>query len=130
YLYFMPGLGRKLRELRPELIYCYSGPYWLITFWTMYLVRRHLPGARVIFVSDQTLFKTYPFPFSWMERWVMRRADFATSCDAEGIRRLAQKGFPIDRAEPVPLGFDAQVFFPAERGVGATPLRILYAGRL
>jgi glycosyltransferase involved in cell wall biosynthesis len=111
YLYFMPGLARALRAISPDLIYCYAGAYWVITFWTLWIVRHYLPGTRVVFVSDQTLFKRYPIPFSWMERWVLRHADFATSCDAEGIRRLGEKGFPAERAAPVPLGFDGGMFY-------------------
>ena len=40
YLYFMPGLARTLRRLRPQIVYCYAGPYWVITFWTLWIVRR------------------------------------------------------------------------------------------
>jgi glycosyltransferase involved in cell wall biosynthesis len=133
YLYFMPGLTRCLKSLRPDVIYCYAGAYWLNTFWTLWIVRRNLPGTRVVFVSDQTLHKKYPAPFSWLESWVLRRADFATSCDSEGVLRLCEKGFPPERARTVPLGFDSTVFYP---GTTATecdhpaPFRILYAGRL
>jgi glycosyltransferase involved in cell wall biosynthesis len=135
YLYFMPGLAHKLKALRPDIIYCYAGAYWLNTFWTLWIVRSHLPNTRVVFVSDQTLHKTYPAPFSWFESWVFDRADFATSCDSEGVQRLWQKGFPRDRAVTVPLGFDSTVFFPetieTPHSCGnPRPLRILYAGRL
>jgi glycosyltransferase involved in cell wall biosynthesis len=134
YLYFMPRLSRTLRRLRPDIVYCYAGAYWLNTFWTLWIVRRYLPETRVVFVSDQTLYKTYPAPFSWFETWVLRRADFATSCDSEGLRRLWQKGFPDNRAVTVPLGFDSTVFYPETNAprssCGSPPLRILYAGRL
>jgi glycosyltransferase involved in cell wall biosynthesis len=135
YLYFMPRLARTLKALRPDIVYCYAGAYWLNTFWTLWLVRRHLPHTRLVFVSDQTLHKTYPAPFSWFESWVFHRADFATSCDSEGIRRLWRKGFPQDRAVTVPLGFDSTVFYPERAGTrtfcgNPPPLRILYAGRL
>src|SRR5947208_3007931 len=112
YLYFMPSLARTLHSIAPDVLYCYAGPYWLITLSALWIVRRRLPATRIVFVSDQTLFKKYPFPFSWIERWVLRNADFATSCDAEGVQRLNEKGFPPDRAITVPLGFDAATFWP------------------
>jgi glycosyltransferase involved in cell wall biosynthesis len=134
YLYFMPGLAAALKSLRPDVVYCYAGAYWLNTFWTLWIVRRHLPHTRLVFVSDQTLYKKYPAPFSWFESWVLHRADFATSCDSEGVQRLWQKGFPRDRAVTVPLGFDSTVFYPQNNATtecdDPAPLRILYAGRL
>jgi glycosyltransferase involved in cell wall biosynthesis len=132
YLYFMPGMAGALKKLRPDIVYCYAGAYWLNTFWTFWMVRKYLPRTRVVFVSDQTLAKTYPAPFRWFESWVLSRADFATSCDPEGVERLVGKGFPRDRAACVPLGFDPTVFYPETNASceSPAPLRILYAGRL
>jgi glycosyltransferase involved in cell wall biosynthesis len=129
YLYLLKGLSAALRAIRPDIVYCYSGPYWVISYQALRACRRYLPNARLAFVSDQNLYKTYPLPFSAFERALLEHADFATGCCSEAVDRLVEKGFPKARAARVPLGFDPAIF-NGSNGTERRPGSIIYVGRL
>jgi glycosyltransferase involved in cell wall biosynthesis len=64
------GLSELLRE-RWDVIHCWEEPY-VAAGWQV--ARGAARQARVVFATFQNIAKTYPPPFSWMERSAMRRA--------------------------------------------------------
>lgn len=75
HLHFFPGLSRHLARVRPHIVHIDEEPYNLSTLHATILARRQ--GARVVFFTWQNLNRTYPFPFSWIERYNLRHATWA-----------------------------------------------------
>jgi len=64
-------LGPLLREPW-DVVHCWEEPY----VWAGWQIARSAPrSARFVFATFQNISKSYPFPFSWMEQSVVRRAD-------------------------------------------------------
>lgn len=111
HLHFYPGLGRWMRQLRPDIVHVDEEPYNLATVQAMALARR--VGARTLFFSWQNLNRRYPIPFRWFERAVLRWADYAIVGNAEAVEVWRAKGYrgPI-RVIPQ-FGVDPEVFRPS-----------------
>jgi glycosyltransferase involved in cell wall biosynthesis len=95
------------------------------------LLIRWLRRRRVPFLvySAQNLDKRYPPPFRWFERWSLRRAAGAYTCNLEAARILTSKGL-TGRAAVIPLGVDVERFAPSDRPPPAGVLRVGFVGRL
>lgn len=95
------------------------------------LLIRRLRRRRVPFVvySAQNLDKRYPPPFRWFERWSLRRAAGAYTCNGEAARILESKGLTAPAAV-IPLGVDVERFAPSDRPPPAAVLRVGFVGRL
>ncbi len=95
------------------------------------LALRWLRARRVPFVvsSAQNIDKRYPPPFRWFERWSLRRAAGAYTCNTEAGRILRRKGLTGELVL-LPLGVDVDRFHPAERPAPCHTLRVGFVGRL
>ena len=71
-----------------------------------WLRRRHVP---FVVYSAQNIEKRYPPPFRWFERWSLRRAAGAYTCNVEASRILRAKGL-AGPAVVIPLGVDISRF--------------------
>ncbi len=91
-----------------------------------WLNRRRLP---FLVYSAQNLDKRYPPPFRWFERWSLRRAAGAYTCNLEAARILRSKGL-TGPAVVIPLGVDVERFAPSDRPPPADVLRVGFVGRL
>jgi glycosyltransferase involved in cell wall biosynthesis len=130
HLHFYPGLGRHIREVRPDIIHIDEEPYNLATFQAMWLGRR--AGARMLFFTWQNLHRQYPPPFSWMERYVLRHADAAIAGNQEAVDVLRARGYagPI---EVIPqFGVDPELYGPVNEQTRCQrpAFTIGYVGRL
>ena len=83
----------------------------------------------------QNIYKKYPFPFSWLERYNLKNADYAIAGNESISNILVRKGFDKERISLIPLGTDTLLF----RKMDSTELRsrlrlevftIGYLGRL
>lgn len=130
HLHFYPGLGRRIRELRPDIIHIDEEPYNLATFQAMWLGRR--AGAATLFFTWQNLCRRYPAPFSWIERYVLRHADAAMAGNQEAVQVLQAKGYggPV-KAIPQ-FGVDPELYAPARDQTerAERTFTIGYVGRL
>ncbi len=117
HIHRYPGIGGLIRQFSPDLIHIDEEHYSLVTAEVVGIARRrHIP---TIFFTWQNILKRYPFPFSKMERRVLRTAAAAIAGNQEALSVLRQKGFqgPI---EVIPqFGTDHRIFYPQD----ATALR-------
>jgi len=133
------GLWRELgRDV--DVLDVHEEPYALATLEVLVLRRlRHLLTGRprrlapFALYSAQNIEKRYPPPFRWFERAVLRRAAALSVCNVAG-EIAVRKGFRGE-VHRIPLGFDPEVFHPADDGRPAErapedPVRVGYAGRL
>jgi glycosyltransferase involved in cell wall biosynthesis len=114
HLHFYPGLGRRMRQVQPDLVHVDEEPYNLATVQAMWLARR--AGARTLFFSWQNLKRRYPLPFRWFERATLRWAEYAIAgnCDAMDVWR--SKGYTGPMRVIPQFGVDPETFRPSPDG--------------
>jgi glycosyltransferase involved in cell wall biosynthesis len=108
HLFHFPGLGRRIRDFRPDIVHADEEPYNPATLQIIHLARR--AGARSLFFTWQNLYRRYVPPFSWIERYCFRTADRAIAGNAEAVEVLRKKGFdrPVDVIPQ--FGVDPEIF--------------------
>jgi glycosyltransferase involved in cell wall biosynthesis len=113
HVHFYPFLRRRFRRFRPDVVHIDEEAYNLSTFQAAVLARRF--GARTVFFTWQNLDRPYPFPFSAMERYVLRRADLCIAGNEEAARIQRRRGFTKDVRVIPQFGVDPELFRPAPR---------------
>jgi glycosyltransferase involved in cell wall biosynthesis len=127
HLHFYPGLGKQIRRVQPDLVHIDEEPYNLATAHVLWLARR--AGAKSLFFSWQNLERRYPFPFSSMERYVLKNADYAIVGNQEAARVWQTKGYTGELSIIPQFGVDPGVFKPVPRPAGRGFI-VGYVGRL
>lgn len=129
FVYDPWALWRVLGSARWDLIDLHEEPFGLAVAEVLALCR--LRSLRIPFVvsSAQNIDKRYPPPFRWFERWSLRRAAGAYTCNVEAGEILRRKGL---RSSPVllPLGVDVERFEPVDHPPPSGTLRVGFVGRL
>ncbi len=126
HLHFYPGLGRLMRRLRPDLVHLDEEPYNLATAHGLSLARRS--GARTLFFSWQNIRREYPFPFSMMERAVLRSADAGIVGNQESLEVWRAKGYAGPLTVIPQFGVDPDIYAPPAGGIPRQPDRELVIG--
>ncbi|MGA2837915.1 MAG: glycosyltransferase [Acidimicrobiales bacterium] len=129
FLFDPRPLWRLLGHERWDLVDMHEEPFGLAVAEVLVLMR--LRGRRVPYLvcSAQNIDKRYPVPFRWLERWSLRNAAGAYTCNTEAGEILRRKGLRGD-LELLPLGVDVARFHPADREPPAGRLRVGFVGRL
>ena len=134
HLHFYPQLGRRMAQVRPDLVHIDEEPYNLATWHAMRLARRQ--GARAVFFSWQNLARRYPWPFSQFERDVLRQADGAIAGNEAAVSVWRGKGYRGPMPVIPQFGVDPEEFRPRPQprplaaAEGERPFVVGYAGRL
>jgi glycosyltransferase involved in cell wall biosynthesis len=131
HLHFYPSLARQFRRVRPDVCHIDEEPYNLATFHALRLAQR--TGARSLFFTWQNLARRYPPPWSWVESYVLERADYAIAGNREALGVLVQKGYSGPSAVIPQFGVDPEIYRPLATvdGISSSPgFRVGYAGRL
>lgn len=135
HFHFYRGLSKTLEELKPDIVHIDEEHYSIVTFQAMRLAKR--AGAKTLFFTWQNIYKKYPFPFSWIERYNLRNADAAIAGNIESKEALRSKGFTGEVAVIPQFGVDPDMFRPADTvesrqmlGIGADGFVIGFMGRL
>jgi glycosyltransferase involved in cell wall biosynthesis len=123
HLFYWPGLGRVLRDVRPDLVHLDEEPYNLATAHGSWLSER--AGARSIFFTWQNQVRRYPPPFSWFERSVFRRSAFAIAGSGEALRVLRTKGYAGPASVIPQFGVDPDLFTPRPQPLPADDAPII-----
>jgi glycosyltransferase involved in cell wall biosynthesis len=127
--HFYPRLARRFAQARPEIVHIDEEPYSLVTLQALRLARR--AGARALFFSWQNLRKTYPPPFSWIEGYTLRHADYCIAGNQAAADVWRGKGYRGPLAVIPQFGVDPELFSPPPGGrPPGRGLVIGYAGRL
>jgi len=129
FLFDPRPLWRLLGATRWDLIDMHEEPFGLATAEVLALRWLRARGTPFLVCSAQNLEKRYPPPFRWFERWSLRRAAGAYTCNLEAGRILRRKGL-TGELELLPLGVDVDRFHPADRDPPSGELRVGYVGRL
>jgi glycosyltransferase involved in cell wall biosynthesis len=129
FLFDPRPLWRLLGDGRWDLIDMHEEPFGLAVAEVLVLRALRARGTPFLVCSAQNLDKRYPPPFRWFERWSLRSAAGAYTCNAEAGRILRRKGLGGE-LELLPLGVDTDRFRPAERPPPVDRLRVGFVGRL
>ena len=129
HLHFYPRLGRRMAQLRPDLVHIDEEPYNLATAHALWLARR--AGARSLFFSWQNIQRRYPLPFRLLERYVLRGVDYGLVGNQEAAQVWRAKGYRGPVAVIPQFGVDPDIFCPAARPAAAGRGFVVgYVGRL
>ncbi len=111
-LHLYRGLARALREFGPEIVYLDEEPYSLPAWQTLRICRR--AGWPICFVSEQNRAKRFPWPFSQVERAMLRTAKLAlpTAAEVAGVLRAKDAA---GRIVVIPHFVDTELFRPLDR---------------
>ena len=137
HLFFWPGLGRLLRQERPDVLHVDEESFNLATF--LALRRGAQLGIPGLFFNWANLYRRLPPPFSWFERYNLDHAAYAVAGNQEAADILRCKGYRGPLRVIPQFGVDETVFTPspgqpatgaaADKG-RAEGFTIGYAGRL
>ncbi|MEV4773914.1 glycosyltransferase [Microbacterium sp. LWH12-1.2] len=117
FLYDPRPLWRALGETW-DVIDIHEEPFALSTAEVLVLRMLRRNRAPVVLYTAQNLFKRYPVPFRWLERWALRSAAGISACNADAARIVEGKGF-AGRARVIPLGVEIGPTPPAPVAVHA-----------
>ena len=129
FLFDPRPLWRLLGDGRWDLIDMHEEPFGLAVAEVLVLRALRARWTPFLVCSAQNLDKRYPPPFRWFERWSLRSAAGAYTCNAEAGRILRRKGL-VGELELLPLGVDTDRFRPSERPPPGPRLRVGFVGRL
>jgi len=131
HLHYYPNLGRRMREIGPDIVHIDEEPYNLSTYLALKLARQ--VGARALFFTWQNILRHYPPPFRWTEKYVLLHADYAIAGNAEAVKVLRAKGYRGPLTVIPQFGVDPNIYRPLPKAKTARPSNsfiIGYAGRL
>ncbi len=111
------GLEKYIRQIRPDIFHIEEEHYSIVTFQAIRLAKKY--HIKCLFVTWQNIYKKYPFPFSWLERYNLKNADYAIAGNKSIRNTLVRKGFDKERISSIPLGTDTLLF----RRMESTELR-------
>jgi glycosyltransferase involved in cell wall biosynthesis len=108
HFHFYLHLASLIDSVQPQIIHIDEESYSTVTFQAMRLARaRHIPA---LFFNWQNIFKRFPWPFSWMERYSLARASASIAGTDEARNVLLQKGCRIPIAVIPQFGVDTTIF--------------------
>jgi glycosyltransferase involved in cell wall biosynthesis len=107
--FYQSNLRSTIKQFRPDVLFAEEEPY-SASAWQAFYASRNLPMKRIIY-SAQNIYKKYPQPFRWMERYVLAKADMAAVVSKEVGSVLLQKQYK-GKLMPFPLGVDSEQFRP------------------
>ncbi|MDQ6929632.1 MAG: glycosyltransferase [Candidatus Eremiobacteraeota bacterium] len=131
-LYWLHGLGRAIRKARPDAIYVDEDPAGLASAQVAWFARR--VGAGFVLMNIQNILKVYPPPFSFIQRFVFRRAAAAVCHTQQAVDVLRARGYE-KRTFLMPFSTDVAPLSQEERDAvrnahGMTHRTAGYVGRL
>jgi len=112
HLHFYPGLGRWIRDFRPQIVHIDEEPYNAAAWQALFHARR--AGAKTLFFSWQNIRRVYPPPFSWGERWLLNNVDYALIGTESAASVWRAKGYTGRMAVVPQFGVDTELFKPLE----------------
>ena len=106
HFHFYPGIAAVIREERPDLLHIDEEAHSYVTFHTMSRAK----GVMSIFFNWQNIYKDYPLPFSWFEKYSFNNSIGAIAGNGEVKEVLLKKGCRVPLAVIPQFGVDEKFF--------------------
>lgn len=126
HLHHYPTLPHLLHQYAPHIVHIDEEPYNLATWHALYHAKK--VGAKAVFFAWQNIYRRYPPPFMWGERWTLRAAHGAIAGTPSAAQVLRDKGCTLPMLVLPQFGVDPQDFAPSDPPEG--PPVIGFVGRL
>jgi glycosyltransferase involved in cell wall biosynthesis len=100
----------RLREILRrswDMVHIFQDPYIVAGWQPAYWAPKRVP---VVFFANQNITKKYPPPFSWMERYCVRRCAGWIGCGEKVIEALVKKGYGAKPHCVIGYGVDVEAF--------------------
>jgi len=110
-LYFYNSL-RDLQELKPDIVHIEEEPWTLSCFQAMSAAKK--VGSKTIFFTWENIYKNFIPPFSLIENYNLRNADYAIAGNTDAKKVLIKKGFEKPIRVLPQLGVDPTMFKPQD----------------
>jgi glycosyltransferase involved in cell wall biosynthesis len=127
HAHFYPRLSRRLRAVRPDVLYVEEEPYNLATWHATRLAARL--GIRTVCFTWQNIERRYPLPFRALERATLRRVDHLACGSEASVAVWRAKGY-AGSTSVVQSGIDPDTWTPPPTGAPARPFTVGYVGRV
>ncbi len=130
HLYRYLDLAAVLDDFQPDLLHIDEEPYNLATFQGMWLARRrHIPA---IVVTWQNVPRSFPPPFNWGERYVLRSASAILAGNEGAAQVMHAKGYAGPLYTFSLHGIDPDLWPPRslEPPAPDAPFTVGYIGRM
>jgi glycosyltransferase involved in cell wall biosynthesis len=130
HLHFYPGLAKHFRGIKPHIVHIDEEPYNVATWQAMRLAKKH--GAKALFFTWQNIHRRYPPPFSLIESYNLRNADYAIAGNSEAVKVLKAKGYRGPSRVIPQFGVDLDNFKVQKSQIAnrKSQIAIGYVGRL
>lgn len=110
HFHYYPTLKRRLREFRPDILHMDEEPYNLATWLGVHHARA--VGAQSLFFSWQNIHRHYPFPFSLLEKYVLRNVSYAIMGNRAAVEVWRAKEYRGPYRVIPQFGVDPDLFHP------------------
>lgn len=127
HTHFYPRLQDYISEFNPDIVHIDEEPYNVATWQALLFAR--LARTKSLFFSWQNIKRNYPPPFSWGEKWVLNRIDYALVGTDSAGEVWREKGYKGAMRTIPQFGTDAELFKPRAQA-SERPFTIGYIGRL
>lgn len=127
HLHYYPRLGRRMDEIKPDILHMDEEPYNLATWLAMRQAERR--RVQMLFFSWQNLCNRYPFPFNYFEKNVLARAQYALMGNQAAVSVWQAKGYTGPYQVIPQFGVSPDLFRPVDaRDRGEKPGEELIVG--
>lgn len=129
HVHYYPGLGRRMRAFRPDVVHIDEEPYNFVTAHATWHATR--VGARTLFFAWQNIHRRYPPPFRFFELYNYRKAAAAVVGNTDAGLVLRRKRYRGPIAVIPQFGVDPVLYSaPASRRRTLSGPVIGYVGRV
>jgi len=129
-----PNMKRILAKIEPDIIEIWEEPFSAVSAHIIFVARRIVPQARIIFFSAQNILKKYPVPFSVFEKYTFKNSAHAFVMNDEVARVIKKKGYSKG-FDVLPLGVDPEIFckedvFSLKKKLGIRDFVVGFIGKI
>jgi len=107
-LNFYRRLNSLFEEINPDVCHIDEEHYKLVTFQCMTKAKKYKVGS--FFFTWQNIYKSYPVPFSWMEKYNFNNSCMAVAGNEEAKSVLLKKGYKKEIDVIPQFGVDESIF--------------------
>jgi glycosyltransferase involved in cell wall biosynthesis len=108
HVHFYRGIGALINAIKPDIVHIDEEHYSFVTYQVMQLAKK--ARARSLFFTWQNIYKKYPCPFSYFEKYNLSNASIAIAGNREAAQVLRKKGFKKEIFEIPQFGVDPDLF--------------------
>lgn len=91
--HIQPTLPYAFYRAKPDVVLIIEEPFSVMGWLSAYWCQRAIPKIPYLIYSYQNIYKRYPVPFRWMERYVLRHAERVLASQSDVGHVAVQKGF-------------------------------------